>query len=328
MIAFAAGFLLDLLIGDPHSLSHPVRWIGSLIAALDKRLLGTFSSEKSDMKIRDKRSERANGLALVIVVIAAAMAVAAAVMLAAYRIPPYLGIVIEAVLTCYTLAMTSLRRESMKVYDELKRGDLEGARRAVSMIVGRDTAVLDEEGVTKAAVETVAENLSDGVIAPMLYAAIGGPVLAMTYKAVNTMDSMIGYKNDRYKWFGTAAAKLDDIANYIPSRISALLIMLSAAILGREYDAGRAYRIWKRDRFKHKSPNAAQTESACAGALGVQLAGDARYFGRLVNKPVIGDPVRPIESEDIKRANRLMITASCICEALCLILMYLALLAV
>ena len=186
------------------------------------------------------------------------------------------------------------------------------------MIVGRDTEVLDETGVTKAAVETVAENFSDGVIAPMLYAAIGGPVLGMTYKAINTMDSMVGYKNDRYMWFGKAAAKLDDAANYIPARLSALLLIAASAIAGKDYDAGRAARIWKRDRRNHKSPNAAQTESAAAGALGVQLAGDAQYFGKAVKKPYIGDKVREIEAYDIVRVNRLMQAASFLGFALCL----------
>ena len=230
--------------------------------------------------------------------------------------------IVEAILTCYLLAQTSLRRESMKVYRELKEGTLDSARKAVSMIVGRDTKVLDETGVTKAAVETVAENFSDGVFAPMLYAAIGGPVLGLTYKAINTMDSMIGYKNDRYMWFGTAAAKLDDVANYIPSRLSALLLIAASAISGRSYDASRAFRIWKRDRKNHKSPNAAQTESAAAGALGLQLAGNAQYFGRIVRKPFIGDKVREIEAYDIVRVNRLMTVASFLGFALCMLGIY------
>ena len=211
----------------------------------------------------------------------------------------------------------------MKVFHELAKGDLESARKAVSMIVGRDTAVLDETGVAKAAVETVAENFSDGVIAPMIYTAIGGPVLGWIYKSINTMDSMVGYRNDRYMNFGTAAARLDDIVNFIPARISAILLILAGMICGRDYDPSRAFRIWRRDRYNHKSPNAAQTESACAGALGLQLAGDAQYFGRIVKKPYIGDPVRPIEPEDIIRANRLMLTASVLGEIICLAAMLL-----
>jgi adenosylcobinamide-phosphate synthase len=211
----------------------------------------------------------------------------------------------------------------MKVMKELDKGDLAAARKAVSMIVGRDTEVLDQDGVARAAVETVAENLSDGVIAPMLYTAIGGPVLGLTYKAVNTMDSMIGYRNDRYMWFGAPAAKLDDFVNYIPARISALLLMAASALGGKEFNAKDAYRIWKRDRFNHKSPNAAQTESTCAGALGLKLAGDSQYFGKIVHKPSIGDPLRPIEPQDIARVNKLMMISSLLGEVTCLIIMLL-----
>lgn len=312
------------MIGDPRSIPHPVVWIGRLISLLDKRLLGEIPADRSDPETRDKASESRKGLLLVIIVIAVTVLLTAAVMIAAYRSAPLAGVIAEAVLTCYLLAQTSLRRESMKVYRELKEGTLEGARKAVSMIVGRDTEALDETGVTKAAVETVAENFSDGVIAPMLYAAAGGPVLGMTYKAINTMDSMVGYKNDRYMWFGTAAARLDDAANFVPSRLSAMLLILCSAFCGRDYDARGALRIWRRDRRKHKSPNAAQTESAAAGALGIQLAGDAQYFGRVVKKPFIGDKTREAEAEDIVRMNRLMVAASFAGFAVCLIVMVIA----
>ena len=311
--------MLDLLVGDPHGIPHPIVWIGKLIARLDAALLGDIPSEKSDPESRDKASEHRKGLLLALIVITVTAALAAAFMFTAYRISPVAGVIAEAILTCYLLAQTSLRRESMKVYRELKDGTLESARKAVSMIVGRDTQVLDETGVTKAAVETVAENFSDGVFAPMLYAAIGGPVLGLTYKAINTMDSMIGYKNDRYMWFGTAAAKLDDIVNFIPSRMSALLLIAASAISGKSYDAARAFRIWKRDRANHKSPNAAQTESAAAGSLGLQLAGDAQYFGKVVRKPFIGDKVREIEAYDIVRVNRLMTAASFLGFVLCML---------
>ena len=194
--------------------------------------------------------------------------------------------------------------ESSKVWKQLNAGSLEEARKAVSMIVGRDTEHLTEEGVAKAAIETVAENTSDGVIAPMLYTALGGPVLGFLYKAVNTMDSMVGYKNEKYLHFGRFAAKMDDVWNYIPSRISALLMIASAWIFRMDYK--RAWAVWKRDRRKHASPNSAQTEAVCAGALQVQLAGDAYYFGKLYPKETIGDDVRPIEPEDILRAGNLM----------------------
>ena len=311
---------MDLLIGDPHGIPHPIVWIGKLIERLDKKLLGEIPEDRRDPYTRNKASERRKGVLLVIVVLTVTVAVTAAVLIGAYMIHPLAGAAVEAILTCYILALTSLKTESMKVYRELKSGDLEKARKAVSMIVGRDTAVLDETGVTKAAVETVAENVSDGVIAPMFYAAIGGPVLGMAYKAINTMDSMVGYKNDRYMWFGTAAAKLDDAVNYIPSRLSALFMIAACGVAGDEFDGKRAWRIWKRDRRKHKSPNAAQTESVCAGALGIQLAGSSYYFGRLVEKPYIGDDIRPIETEDIRRSNRLVAAASAMFWLACLIL--------
>ncbi|MBR3199791.1 MAG: cobalamin biosynthesis protein CobD [Mogibacterium sp.] len=318
MIAFAAGFVLDLMVGDPHGIPHPIVWIGKLIGRLDASLLGEIPADKANPEMRDKVSEHRKGLLLVLIVIIVTAFISAGVIYCAYRLSPAAGVIAEAILTCYMLAQTSLRRESMKVYRELKEGTLDSARKAVSMIVGRDTQVLDETGVTKAAVETVAENFSDGVFAPMLYAAIGGPVLGLAYKAINTMDSMIGYKNDRYMWFGTAAAKLDDVANFVPSRLSALLLIAASAVSGSSYDAARALRIWRRDRNNHKSPNAAQTESAAAGALGLQLAGDARYFGRIVRKPFIGDKIREIEAYDIVRVNRLMTVASFIGFALCI----------
>ena len=207
----------------------------------------------------------------------------------------------------------------MKVYEALKKDDLEGARYAVSMIVGRDTQVLDATGVAKAAVETVAENTSDGVIAPLIYLAIGGPILGFMYKAINTMDSMVGYKNDKYMYFGRCAAKLDDVVNYIPARISALLMIAASFLPGKAYDGKGAWRIWRRDRRKHASPNSAQTEAVCAGSLGVQLAGDASYFGKIVKKPTIGDALRPVEYEDIKRANGLLYRTAILCECLALI---------
>ena len=218
------------------------------------------------------------------------------------------GFVLE-VFWCYQLLATrSLKDESMKVYDRLKNGTLDEARYAVSMIVGRDTRELTETGVTKAAVETVAENASDGVIAPMLYMAIGGVPLMFLYKGINTMDSMLGYKNDKYLYFGRIAAKLDDVANYIPARISGWLMVAGTVFTGM--DTKNAAKIYKRDRRNHASPNSAQTEAAMAGALDVQLAGNAYYFGKLYEKPTIGDPIRPVEPEDIKRANRLMYAAS------------------
>ncbi len=226
----------------------------------------------------------------------------------AARLHPLLGLAVQMFWCGQALAARGLVQESTNVYKELIKPDLPAARKAVSRIVGRDTADLTAEGVTKAAVETVAENASDGVIAPLLYMLIGGAPLALTYKAINTMDSMLGYKNEKYLYFGRVPAKLDDAANYIPSRLAALLWVAAAAFTHN--DAKGAWKIWRRDRRNHASPNSAQTESACAGALGVQLAGPAYYFGEYYPKPTIGDALRPIEPEDILRANRMMYVAS------------------
>lgn len=323
IFAFIAGFVLDLLIGDPHFIPHPVRLIGSLISSLDKRLncdAGYNSSEKKLNLIKYKR-----GMLLAFTVIFATFAMSVIIIVAAYSINLYAGVIAEAVMTWQILATKCLRVESMRVYDALRTDGVDAGRRAVSMIVGRDTSVLDAAGVTRAAVETVAENTSDGVIAPMLYTAIGGPVLGFVYKAVNTMDSMLGYKNDKYMYFGRFAARLDDVVNFIPARISAYLMIAAAFIGGRQFDGKNAYRIFKRDRFNHASPNSAQTESVCAGALRVQLAGDAVYFGKLVKKKYIGDGLREIEYEDIKRANRLMYITAFLCELLSVAVMSLVL---
>lgn len=323
IFAFIAGFVLDLLIGDPHFIPHPVRLIGSLISSLDKRLncdAGYNSSEKKLNLIKYKR-----GMLLAFTVIFATFAMSVIIIVAAYSINLYAGVIVEAVMTWQILATKCLRVESMRVYDALKTDGVDAGRRAVSMIVGRDTSVLDAAGVTRAAVETIAENTSDGVIAPMLYTAIGGPVLGFVYKAVNTMDSMLGYKNDKYMYFGRFAARLDDVVNFIPARISAYLMIAAAFIGGRQFDGKNAYRIFKRDRFNHASPNSAQTESVCAGALRVQLAGDAVYFGKLVKKKYIGDGLREIEYEDIKRANRLMYITAFLCELLSVAVMSLVL---
>ena len=323
IFAFIAGFVLDLLIGDPHFIPHPVRLIGSLISFFDKRLncdAGYNISEKKLNLIKYKR-----GMLLVFTVIFATFAISVIIIVAAYSINLYAGIIAEAVMTWQILATKCLRVESMRVYDALRTDGVDAGRRAVSMIVGRDTSVLDAAGVTRAAVETIAENTSDGVIAPMLYTAIGGPVLGFVYKAVNTMDSMLGYKNDKYMYFGRFAARLDDVVNFIPARISAYLMIAAAFIGGRQFDGRNAYRIFKRDRFNHASPNSAQTESVCAGALRVQLAGDAVYFGKLVKKKYIGDGLREIEYEDIKRANRLMYITAFLCELLYVAVMSLGL---
>ncbi len=302
-IIIVLAVLLDCLIGDPHALWHPVQGIGALISHLEQMLRKT------------RIHARAQGMVLAVTVPLVTTAIAVLLLRTARWIHPALGWILSIIMGCQMLAMKSLRTESMKVCDAMKRHDTEGARQAVSMIVGRDTAVLNEAGIIRAAVETVAENCSDGVTAPLLFLLVFGVPGVWFYKAVNTMDSMVGYKNETYREFGTAAAKLDDLVNYIPSRLSAVFMvgaayLLSAlSIFGRDrgiYSGSEAKRIWLRDRRKHASPNSAQTEAACAGALGLRLAGDAVYFGKRLKKPTIGDPSRGIEAEDIRRANDLM----------------------
>lgn len=286
------GFLLDACIGDPYHFPHPIRLIGRMIAALERI-------------IRQKCSDlRKGGILLAIIVLLLSTVIPLLLLLLCYRIHPVFGIAAESILICYLLAARNLRDESMKVCRAAEKGDTEGARKAVSMIVGRDTAVLDRDGIIRAAVETVAENTSDGVTAPLFYIALFGAAGGFFYKAANTMDSMIGYRNEKYAAMGRCAAKLDDLLNFIPSRLSALLMIAVCPLL--HLDAGNAYRIWRRDRRKHASPNSAQTESACAGSLHLRLAGDAQYFGVLHKKPYIGDDDRPIEPADIRLANRLM----------------------
>lgn len=287
------GFLLDLLLGDPYWLPHPIRLIGRLIAGLErifrKRLPGR---------------EKLAGTLLAVVVLILSTAIPVLILIVCYRIHVWIGMAAESVFCFYMLAARCLAKESGKVSRAAAAGDVEGARKAVSMIVGRDTAPLDEKGILKAAVETVAENTSDGVTAPLFYIMLFGAGGGFFYKAANTMDSMIGYKNERYLNFGRFAAKLDDVLNFIPARLTALLMILSSGLL--RYDMRNACKIWRRDRFNHASPNSAQTEAVCAGALDIMLAGDAYYFGKLCKKKTIGDDIRPIEAKDIGRANRLM----------------------
>ena len=308
-IALAAGFVLDLLIGDPRWMYHPVCVIGNLIAALEKLIRGLLPKTKT--------GELVGGFIETLLVCLFSFGVPGVVLWFLYVHLSWLGLILE-IFWCYQLLATrSLKDESMKVYDRLKNGTIQEARHAVSMIVGRDTEELSAEGVTKAAVETVAENASDGVIAPMIYMAIGGVPLMFLYKGINTMDSMLGYKNDKYLYFGRCSAKLDDLANYIPARISGWLMVLASYFAG--LDQKQAAKIYRRDRRNHASPNSAQTEAAMAGALRVQLAGNAYYFGKLYEKPTIGDPLRPIEPEDIPRANGLLYATAVLGVVICLV---------
>ena len=301
LISVYLGFLLDCLVGDPQGFPHPVVIIGKLISLLEKILL-----HRKNPRI----VQRLLGALLVIIVISITGGITFGILFISYYFEgkylgtKYISIAIMSVISAYCMAARSLYDAAMAVFRPLVRGKTEEARKAVSMIVGRDTESLDENGIARAAVETVAENTNDGVIAPVFFLLIGGPVGGMVYKAINTMDSMIGYKNEKYRYFGTAAAVLDDIAGYIPARISALLMVVAALML--RYDSANAWRIFRRDRYKHDSPNSAQCESVCAGALDIRLAGDAYYFGKLKTKEYIGDALREIAPGDIIRACKLM----------------------
>ncbi|MFV0400036.1 MAG: adenosylcobinamide-phosphate synthase CbiB [Oscillospiraceae bacterium] len=300
LLAILAGVLLDLCFGDPHWLPHPVVGMGKLINLLEKLLRRLFP--------KSEKGELAAGTVMAAVLPLFCFGLSVLILWLLGLVHPLLRFAVESFCCYQILAAKSLRDESMAVFRELKRGDLAAARTGVSRIVGRDTAGLDEAGVTKAAVETVAENTGDGVVAPLLFLAIGGAPLGFLYKAVNTMDSMVGYKNESYLYFGRAAAKLDDVLNWLPARLAGLLMVLGAFLCGE--DGRGAWRIFRRDRLSHSSPNSAQTEAACAGALGIQLGGPSAYFGKMVEKPTIGDDTRPAVRSDIRRANRLMFAAA------------------
>ena len=302
LAALALGFILDLIFGDPRWLPHPIRAIGSLIAVLEKLLRKIF--------VKTERGEFTAGVLLVVLTCSIVTATTMGIMWVFFLISPYLAFAAEVILSYQILATRALRDESIKVYHDVKLSDIQKARHSVSMIVGRDTENLDEIGIVKATVETVAENASDGVIAPIIFMAIGGVPLGMFYKAVNTMDSMVGYKNDKYLYFGKTAAIWDDVLNFIPARLSGILMCVAAVLPG--FDSAGAFRVFMRDRKNHKSPNSAHTEAACAGALGIQLAGDSFYFGKPVKKPTIGDDLRSVNAEDIPQSCKLMYASAVI----------------
>ena len=296
--AMIIGFIVDIFVGDPIWLPHPVMGIGKWISFFDRRLRRGNSNPKDVPR----------GALTVVLVILISTIVPALVLFAAWRLHPYVYLAVASVMCWQAVAARQLVRESRKVQRALEKNDLSAARRAVSNIVGRDPDVLDEQGVCRAAVETVAENASDGVVAPIFWMTLFGPVGGFFYKAVNTMDSMLGYKNEKYLYFGRAAAKTDDVVNFIPARLCAVLMIAVSPLVG--LDGRNAARIFRRDRFRHASPNSAQTESVCAGALRLRLAGDAVYGGVVHKKEYIGDPLREIEPRDITRAGRLMYAAS------------------
>jgi adenosylcobinamide-phosphate synthase len=291
VIALVIGFILDLIIGDPQGWFHIIRVVGALISELEHVFY-------------PMRNKRLGGTLLVICVLAICVIVPGAILFLAWRISPWLKLGLESLLCWQLLAVKCLKVESMKVYDALNSGDIEKARYAVSMIVGRDTDKLDEAEISRAAVETIAENTADGIASPLLFMALGGTVLGCFFKAASTMDSMLGYKNERYLDFGRCAAKLDDALNYIPARLCARVMILAAGFVG--LDRKNSKKIYLRDRYNHASPNSAHTEAATAGALDIRLAGGAYYFGGFVEKPYIGDDIRPVEREDILRTHRLL----------------------
>ena len=307
LFALLIGFGIDLLVGDPHSIPHPVVGIGKLISFLEKGLRRMFP--KTD------GGEIAAGAVLWILVAVTCTVIPIGILFLCHKISPWLRLTVESIMCWQILATKALKDESMKVYTALESGDLEESRHAVSMIVGRDTARLDDAGVTRAAVETVAENTSDGVVAPMLFLALGGAPLGFFYKAVNTMDSMLGYVEPPYKNIGLIPAKMDDAANFLPSRLSALLMLAAGFLLG--LDGKNGWRVFRRDRFNHASPNSAQTESVCAGLLGVRLAGDAWYHGVLHKKKYIGDANREITHRDIILVCRLLYLTAFLTLLLC-----------
>jgi len=296
LCALVIGFGIDLILGDPHGFPHPVIAIGRLISALEKLLRRLFPATRGE--------ERLAGGVLWVLTAAVSTGVPFLLLWLCRQVSPWLRLAVESVMCWQILAVKSLRTESMKVYTALAAGDVEAARLAVSMIVGRDTKRLDRAGIARAAVETVAENTSDGVVAPLVFLAIGGAPLGFFYKAVNTMDSMLGYVEPPYQNIGMVPAKMDDVMNFLPARLSALLMLAAGGLLGMDLKGG--WRIFRRDRYNHASPNSAQTESVCAGLLGLRLAGDAWYHGVLHKKPYIGDPVREVEPEDIPRACSLL----------------------
>ncbi len=301
--AIVAGYILDLLFGDPRWLPHPICLIGNLIGFLEKRLRSLFAFSNTALLL--------SGALMVVIVLFVSYAVPYLILQEAEKISIWLAFALETIMFYQIFATKCLKDESMKVYEALKKKDLTDARLKLSWIVGRDTKNLTEEEVTKGAVETVAENTADGIVAPMFYMFIGGAPLAFLYKAINTMDSMVGYKNDKYLYFGRCAAKLDDLANLIPARITGITMIMAAYFLN--LDAKQAWKTFWRDRYNHLSPNSAMTESVAAGALNIQLGGGHFYFGKWVHKDTIGDDIRPVHYNDIVTVNNLLYMTSVIC---------------
>lgn len=296
MAAIVCGFILDVIFGDPLWLPHPICLIGNLIGFLEKKLRKIAGENSSNLLVA--------GFLLVAIVLVLSFAITYYILDFAKSFNPWLAFIIETIMFYQIFAIKSLKEESEKVYDKLVNSTIEKARVQLSWIVGRDTAELSKDEVTKGTIETIAENTADGVIAPMFFMFIGGAPLAFLYKGINTMDSMVGYKNDKFLYFGRCAAKLDDLANFIPARITAVLMIMATFIL--KYNYKNAIKIFLRDRYKHLSPNSAQTESVVAGALGITLGGGHYYFGKFVPKEIMGDNLNKVSTEDIKKTNKIM----------------------
>lgn len=311
-VSLLIGFVLDLIIGDPYKMPHPIVLIGN----------GIKYGEKIIRKImpKSKNGEFIGGLILAIFIVLVSFVVPFFLLYFLYKFNFWLGFIVESFMCYELLATKSLNIESMKVYKKVRNKDLEGARYAVSMIVGRDTQDLSFEAVTKATIETVAENTADGVVAPMFFFAIGGAPLMFAYKAINTLDSMIGYKSEKYLYFGRFAAKMDDVFNFIPARISGIFMVIASNLVW--LNGKQSWKIYRRDRHNHASPNSAQTESACAGALEIQLAGDAHYFGKLYKKKTIGDPISEIVGKKIIESIKLMYGTAFVAVAIFGLILY------
>ncbi|RQD69660.1 MAG: cobalamin biosynthesis protein CobD [Tindallia sp. MSAO_Bac2] len=293
-------YILDSILGDPEKWPHPVRFIGALISYLDKKL--NIREIKSPVKLVYR------GALLTALVIMITVLLVVSIQLLLSSIHWILGNLFYAYLAYTTLAVKNLSQAAMQIYSYLEAGDIDSARYSLSMIVGRDTNNLSESEITRAAIETVAENFSDGVIAPIVYLFLGGPMLAILYKAINTMDSMIGYRNQKYLYFGRCAARLDDVANWIPARASVFFLMI--AVLYKKFNIKNVWKIMIRDRNNHSSPNAGYPEATVAGALEVQLGGASTYFGVKSTKPLIGDSAHSLDKKKIPQAVQLMQTAS------------------
>lgn len=327
LYGFILGFILDLIVGDPHwFLAHPVRIMGKLISALDKAFLGPQQDDRHKSRESGKLDlhEYVQGLFTILLTTLLSVLATAAILYISLHVSRYLFVAAEAFLTCTCLSTSSLIRETTPVKMSLDTGDIKNARKKLSYVVGRDTDNLTKTEIIKAVTETLAENMSDGIISPLFWLAIFGPCGGMAFKAISTGDSMIGYKSTRYFSFGRAAAKLDDIINYIPARISAFLIM-SVSIFSKRLSAKRAYVVYRADHNKTSSPNAGCPESAMAGALGVQLGGPAYYGGILIDRPVLGYTTTGLRIDErlISQTQKVVNVSAVVMEILCIVVLYL-----